>query len=67
MTKVAERTVKCAKCGKKSEQLIVFSVNFSLGNREDNENLLKRKQICPYCNYSAIDISFIDENNSNEN
>ncbi len=57
MTKVSKMTKKCAKCGKESEQLAVFSVNFSLGDRESNERLMKHKQKCPHCGYEAPDIS----------
>ena len=57
MTKIGKRKVTCIKCGKESEQLIVFSVNFSLGSREDNEKLLHHKQKCPNCWYEAVDIS----------
>ena len=61
MTKVGNKMVKCAKCEKESEQLIVFSVNFSLGEKEDNEKLLNRKQKCPHCGYEANDISKLEE------
>ncbi len=57
MTKVSNRVVKCARCGEESEQLIVFSVNFSLGKKEDNEKLMRHQQVCPKCNYTAPDIS----------
>ena len=57
MTKVATKIVKCANCGKESEQLLVFSVNFSLGSKEDNEKLMKHMQKCPECGYEAVDIS----------
>ena len=43
MTKVAEKTVKCIKCGAESEQLVVYSVNFNLGSKEENEKLMKHK------------------------
>lgn len=59
MTKVIKKNVKCAKCGTESEQMIVYSVNFSLGKREDNEKLMNRKQVCPNCNYTASDISHL--------
>ena len=61
MTKVVERMVTCIKCNKDSEQLIVFSVNFSLGTKEDNEKLMARKQVCPHCNYEAHNISKEEE------
>ncbi len=57
MTKVVMKKVKCVKCGTESDQMIVYSVNFSLGNKEDNEKLMEHKQVCPNCNYSAPDIS----------
>ena len=63
MTKVLKKMVKCAKCGKESEQLIVYSVNFNLGKREDNEALIRHQQVCPHCNYSYFDISQIEASN----
>lgn len=65
MTKVVKKTVKCIKCGNESEQLIVYSVNFALGSKEDNERLMRNVQKCPNCGYEAIDISK-DNNNSEE-
>ena len=38
MTKVGKQLVKCAKCGKESEQLIIYSVNFSLGKKKIMKN-----------------------------
>ena len=38
MTKVAKKLVKCAKCGKGSEQLIIYSVNFSLEKKKITKN-----------------------------
>lgn len=57
MTKVVRKMVKCIKCGKESEQMIVYSVNFNLGSKESNENLMRHQQECPYCHYKAADIS----------
>ena len=57
MTKVSKRIIKCIKCGKESEQLLVFSVNYSLGNKESNDRLIKHQQKCPYCGYEYMDIS----------
>jgi predicted nucleic-acid-binding Zn-ribbon protein len=57
MTKVARQKVKCIKCGKESEQMIVFSVNFNLGSRESNEKLMKHMQKCPHCGYESQNIS----------
>ena len=57
MTKVVKRIVKCANCGEESEQLIVYSVNFLLGSKENNEKLARHLQKCPKCGYEAIDIS----------
>ncbi len=57
MTKIGKKIVKCAKCGEESEQLLVFSVNFALGSKEDNEKLVKHMQKCPKCGYEATDIS----------
>ena len=52
MTKVGKKKVKCVKCGTESEQLIVYSANFSLGTKEQNEALLKNQQKCPNCGYT---------------
>lgn len=57
MTKVSKTIKKCVKCGEESEQLAVFSINFNLGSREDNERLMNRKEKCPHCGYEAPDIS----------
>ena len=65
MTKVGLRMVKCAKCGKESKQKIVYSVNFMLGDKTSNKELLNKKQICPNCNYIANDISHLENNNQN--
>ena len=61
MTKVVQKMVKCCKCGTESEQLIVYSVNFALGTREDNEKLMRHTQKCPKCGYEAANIS-VEEN-----
>ena len=53
MTRVLKKTVKCIKCGQESQQLTVYSVNFSLGKKEDNEKLMRHQQVCPHCNYTA--------------
>lgn len=57
MTKVLNNPVKCAKGGYESDQLIVCSVNFSLGIKEDNENLMNHMQKYPICGYESKDIS----------
>jgi len=57
MTKVSKKNLKCIKCGTESEQTIVYSVNFNLGNKEDNEKLITHQQVCPSCNYKALNIS----------
>ena len=64
MTKVVKKIVKCIKCGTESEQLIVYSVNFNLGSKEDNEKLMRHIQKCPKCGYEAINIS---QENKNRN
>ena len=61
MTNVRKEKVKCVKCGAESEQLIVCSVNFSLGEEEENKKLMEYKQKCPNCSYEARDISKEDE------
>lgn len=63
MTKVLNKPVKCAKCGHESDQLIVCSVNFLLGSKEDNEKLMNHMQKCPKCGYEAKDISKENEEN----
>lgn len=62
MSDISRRIVKCTKCGKESEQLIVYSVNYLLGDKESNDKLINHKQKCPFCNYEAIDISIKDLN-----
>lgn len=57
MTKVSKRLIKCIKCGKESEQLLVFSVNYLLGSKESNDRLMNHMQKCLYCGYEYIDIS----------
>ena len=57
MTKVGRKNVKCIKCGEESEQKIVYSVNFSLGTKEQNEQLMNHLQKCEHCGYEARDIS----------
>lgn len=59
MTRVLNQKLKCAKCGEESMQRVVYSVNFNLGKKEDNEKLMKAKQVCPHCNYTAPLISVI--------
>ena len=60
MTKVSKDLVKCAKCGKHSEQLVIYSINFLQGDEQENAKLLNHKQKCPYCGYVARNISFED-------
>ena len=62
MTRVAKKMVKCIKCGTESEQLIVYSINFNLGSKEDNERLMRHTQKCPKCGYEAVDISQENKN-----
>lgn len=57
MSDISRELVKCAKCGKESQQLIVYSVNYYLEGKENGDKLLHHKQKCPYCNYEAIDLS----------
>ena len=61
MSDISRKIVKCAKCGKESPQMIVYSVNYSLGDKESNDELINHKQKCPYCNYEAISIDFIND------
>ncbi len=53
MTKVARERVVCDKCGKVSLQLMVYSVNYSLGSKESNDELMRHQQKCPFCGYEA--------------
>ena len=57
MTKVLKKKVVCANCGEESEQLVVYSVNYSLGDIENNKKLIKHQQVCPKCSYSAPNIA----------
>lgn len=61
MSDISRKVVKCAKCGKESPQMIVYSVNYSLGDKESNDKLIEHKQKCPYCEYEAIDISVLND------
>ena len=61
MSDISRENVKCAKCGKESPQMIVYSVNYSLGDKESNDKLIEHKQKCPYCEYEAIDISVLND------
>ena len=61
MNDISREVVKCAKCGKESPQMIVYSVNYSLGDKESNDKLIEHKQKCPYCEYEAIDISVLND------
>lgn len=61
MSDISREVVKCAKCGKESPQMIVYSVNYSLGDKESNDKLIEHKQKCPYCEYEAIDISVLND------
>jgi ribosomal protein S27AE len=69
MTKVVRKTIQCVKCGKESEQMAIYSVNFALGDKADNENLMKHQQVCPHCGYTAktIDIEEPAESESIRN
>lgn len=53
MTKIKLKKVVCKKCKKESEQPIIYSVNFLLGSKKSNENLLIHQQFCPHCGYTA--------------
>ena len=57
MTKVSKKLIKCIKCGKEGEQLLLFSVNYLLGSKESNDRLMNHKPKCPYCEYEYVDIS----------
>lgn len=61
MSDISREVVKCAKCGKESPQMIVYSVNYSLGNKESNDKLIEHKQKCHYCEYETIDISVLND------
>ena len=57
MTKVQEHAVKCCRCGRASKQMVIYSVNFCLGNKNDNQHLMQHEQECPHCGYRASSIS----------
>lgn len=61
MSDISREKVKCAKCGKESQQLVVYSVNYSLGDKETNDKLVSHKQKCPYCGYEAISIDSLSD------
>ena len=61
MSDISREIVKCAKCGKESPQMVVYSVNYLLGDNESNDKLISHKQKCPYCEYEAIDISVLND------
>ena len=63
MSDISRKLVKCAKCGKESQQLIVYSVNYYLEGKENGDKLLHHKQKCPYCNYEAVNIGAFNGNN----
>lgn len=60
MSDISREIVKCAKCGKESPQIVVYSVNYYLEGKENGDKLLHRKQKCPYCNYEAISIDVLN-------
>ena len=60
MSDISREIVKCAKCGKESPQIVVYSVNYYLEGKENGDKLLKHKQKCPYCNYEAISIDALN-------
>ena len=61
MNGISRETVKCAKCAKESQQLVIYSVNYSLGDNENNDKLVSHKQKCPYCGYEAISIDSLSD------
>lgn len=62
MTDISREVVKCAKCGKESQQLIVYSINYWLETKESADALLHHKQKCPYCDYEAVHINILNDN-----
>lgn len=60
MSDISREIVKCAKCGKESPQIVVYSVNYYLEGKENGDKLLHHKQKCPYCNYEAISIDALN-------
>ena len=67
MSDNSRELVRCAKCGNESQQLVIYSVNYSLGDKESNDKLVSHKQKCPYCNYEAISIDTISDNGKKNN
>ena len=61
MTNVVEKSIRCSKCGSMSTQTTVYSIDYSVGNMEDNAKLREHMQVCPHCNYTAKNIDFAIE------
>lgn len=55
MSDISRKTIRCAKCGKESQQLV--------DDKETNDKSVSYRQKCPFCGYEAfsIDISSDDE------
>ncbi len=56
MTKIGKEIIICSNCNQTSEQLIVYSINYALGQKEDNDRLVTHLQKCPHCGYENQDI-----------
>ena len=66
MSDISRELVKCAKCGKESQQLFVYSVNYLLGDKETNDKLANHKQKCPYCGYEAVSLDISNNKKSDK-
>ena len=65
MSKILKHKEKCIKCGTESEQLRVYSINYNLGKKEDNDKLKNHLQKCPNCGHESPLISKEWKNNLN--
>ena len=61
MTKITMKDTRCIRCGEESQQMIIHSINFTLGDPESNDRLVSSRQKCPHCGYEANNISIADE------
>ena len=57
MSSIERKKIECIKCKKESEQDIIYSINPRFYTKEKLEELKNYKQKCPYCGYTAKDIS----------
>lgn len=58
MTKLENKKVRCANCKKYSEQLVVYNLDFSVEEANENTDFMNHIQVCPFCGHFAINIDF---------